>query len=107
MYSLQLLSSRASLDLVTWIAKCTMCKFAAIFGQLVGNEISLLALLSEFKISLAELSTSLWTTVPRNYPRKQLLGISPKKAVSRNYPREPIQILGIVENRAMYFEFLF
>ena len=56
---MQLLSSRASLDLVTLIAKCTMCKFAAIFGQLVGNEISLLALLSEFKISLAELSTSL------------------------------------------------
>ena len=30
-YSLQLLSSRASLDLVTLIAKCTMCKFATIF----------------------------------------------------------------------------
>ena len=59
MYSLQLLSSRASLDLVTLIAKCTMCKFAAIFGQLVGNEISFLALLSGLKISLAGLSTSL------------------------------------------------
>ena len=50
--------------------------------------------------------TSLWTNVPRNYPREQLLGISPKKAAPRNYPVEPIQILRIVENRAMYFEFL-
>ena len=41
------------------------------------------------------------------YPREQLLGISPKKAVPRNYPREPIQILRIVENRTMYFELLF
>ena len=73
----------------------------------MGNEISLLALLSELKISLAGPLQAFEPMFLGIYPREQLLGISPKKAVPRNYPREPIQILRIVENRTMYFEFLF